>query len=79
MLVSNLLETKKMIVSASGLAGFGDSDSIRVHRVKENLIIIGDLESDVKDMPPASPKVNVAASKQADVILEYVANGQQFV
>jgi sulfur carrier protein ThiS adenylyltransferase len=72
MLVSKLLKLNKLIVSASGLAGFGGSDNIKTHRVKENLIIIGDLESDVKDYPPLSPRVNVAAAKQADVILEYV-------
>lgn len=72
MLVSKLLKLNKLIVSASGLAGFGGSDNIKTHRVKENLIIVGDLTSDVKNSPPLSPRVNVAAAKQADVILEYV-------
>lgn len=72
MIVSQLLDTGKLIVAASGLAGFGKSDEIRVHDVKNNLKIIGDLRSDVSNDPPMSPRVNVAAAKQADVILDHV-------
>jgi len=76
MFVSNLLKTNKLIVCASGLAGFGNCDDIKVHRLKENLIVVGDLKSDIKNSPPLSPRVNVAAAKQADVILEYVLTHQ---
>jgi sulfur carrier protein ThiS adenylyltransferase len=72
MIVSQLLDTGKLIVAASGLAGFGKSDEIRVHDVKKNLKIIGDLRSDISNDPPMSPRVNVAAAKQADVILDHV-------
>ncbi|MFH1664537.1 MAG: sulfur carrier protein ThiS adenylyltransferase ThiF [Candidatus Omnitrophota bacterium] len=74
MLVAGLLKTGKLLVSASGLAGIGDTDGITVHRVRENLVIVGDLTSDSRDMPPVSPRVNIAAAKQADVILDYVVN-----
>ena len=71
LLVETLLPTKKLIVSASGLAGFGNSDEIKTHRLKENLIIIGDLKSEASiSLPPLSPRVNIAAAKQADVVLE---------
>ena len=72
MIVSSLLDTEKLIVSASGFAGSGNSDNIKTHRIKKNLIIIGDLETGIDKAPPLSPKVNVAAAKQADVILEYI-------
>ena len=72
MIVSKLIKSNKFIVSASGLCGVGNSDDIKVHRIKKNLVIIGDLESGVDKLPPLSPRVNVAAAKQADVILEYV-------
>ena len=72
MIVSKLIKSNKFIVSASGLCGVGNSDDIKVHRIKKNLVIIGDLESSVDKLPPLSPRVNVAAAKQADVILEYV-------
>lgn len=73
LLVGELMPTKKLIVSASGLAGCGNSDEIKIHRIKENLIIVGDLKSEAAiDLPPLSPRVNIAAAKQADAILEYI-------
>ena len=72
MLVNKLLPEGKFIVSASGLGGVGSSDEIKVHRIKENLVIIGDLRSDIKDRPALSPRVSVAAAKEADVVLEYL-------
>ncbi|MDP8298307.1 MAG: sulfur carrier protein ThiS adenylyltransferase ThiF [Candidatus Tantalella remota] len=72
MLVETFLVTNKLIVSASGLVGIGRSDEIKVNRLKKNLIVIGDMTSDSKDTPPVSPRVNIAAAKQADVVLEYV-------
>ena len=72
MLVSELLHLGKFTVSVSGLGGIGSSDEIKIHRVKENLVIIGDLRSDIAKAPALSPRVNVAAAKQADVILEFV-------
>ncbi len=74
MLVSELIHSGKLIVSASGLGGIGSSDDIRVHKIKKNLIIIGDLKSDIDRTPALSPRVNVAAAKQADVVLEFIIN-----
>lgn len=72
-LIETLLATNKFIVSASGLAGFGKTDDIKTHRIKENLVIIGDLSSEVSDkLPPLAPRVNIAAAKQADAVLEYI-------
>lgn len=72
MLVAQLLALDKFIVAVSGVGGYGGSDNIRVHQIKENLIIIGDLQSDIALSPALSPRVNIAAAKQADTILEYV-------
>ncbi|MGB2601505.1 MAG: sulfur carrier protein ThiS adenylyltransferase ThiF [Candidatus Omnitrophota bacterium] len=72
MIVEELLPLGKFIVSASGLAGYGSSDEIKVNRVKDNLVIVGDMKSDIETDPPISPRVNVAAAKQADVVLEHV-------
>ncbi len=72
MLIEQMVNTGKFIVSVSGLAGVGSSDDIKVRRVKKDLIMIGDLRSDVEDGFPMSPRVNIAAAKQADVVLEYV-------
>ena len=69
MLVSELLLMGKFTVSASGLGGIGSSDDIRIHRMKENLVVVGDLRSDVEKLPALAPRVSIAAAKQADVIL----------
>ncbi|TBR19632.1 sulfur carrier protein ThiS adenylyltransferase ThiF [bacterium] len=74
MLIGELIGAGKFIVSASGLGGIGSSDRIKVHRVKNNLTIVGDLKSDISMLPALSPRVNVAAAKQADVVLEFVLN-----
>jgi len=66
----------KFLVSASGLAGYGDSDGIQVHHFRKDLIVVGDLHSAVgPERPPVSPRVNVAAAKQADCVLEWVLKG----
>ncbi|NTW77258.1 MAG: sulfur carrier protein ThiS adenylyltransferase ThiF, partial [Syntrophaceae bacterium] len=71
MLIAQLLPLNKFIVAVSGLGGYGMSDNIKVHPIKENLIMIGDLQSDIALRPALSPRVNIAAAKQADTILEY--------
>lgn len=72
MFVSQLLPSGKLIVSASGLGGYGSSDDIQVRKLKPNLVLIGDLASDIAKAPALSPRVSIAAAKQADVVLEFV-------
>jgi len=69
MLVAELLPLGKFVVAVSGLGGYGSSDAIRVHPLRENLVLIGDLQSDVSLRPALSPRVAIVAAKQADVIL----------
>ena len=73
MIVQTLLPTKKFIVSASGLGGYGHSDDIKTARVKHNLVLVGDHISDIAIAPALSPRVSIAAAKQADAVLEFVA------
>lgn len=78
MLVEEYLNSNKLLVAASGLAGWGDSDKIQVHHLKKNFYLIGDLVSAIgPNCPPLSPRVNIAAAKQADVILDYVLKGEK--
>ncbi|MCK5133500.1 MAG: sulfur carrier protein ThiS adenylyltransferase ThiF [Candidatus Sabulitectum sp.] len=72
MLVGSILKTGKFVVAGSGLGGYGESDQIKTFKIGRNLVVVGDLNSDVISNPPVSPRVNVAAAKQADVILERV-------
>lgn len=75
LLVETLLPHKTLIVSASGLAGYGNSDEIKIKWVKNNLVIVGDRKSEASsNLPPVSPRVNIAAAKQADIVLEYILN-----
>ena len=75
MIVEKFLGSNKLLVSASGLAGWDDSNLITTRKIKSNFYLIGDLVSEVSEnCPPISPRVNTAAAKQANVILNYVIN-----
>lgn len=64
------INTGKLLVAASGLAGCGRSDGIKVRRVRDNFYLVGDLVSEMgPGLPALAPGVNVAAAKQADVVL----------
>jgi len=72
MLVEHFIGSEKLLVSASGLAGWGNSDAIKVHSIKDNFFLVGDLVSEVVPQCPAmAPRVNAAAAKQADIVLSY--------
>lgn len=74
-LVEEFLPTKRLIVTASGIGGIGTADAIVTRKVRENLYMIGDMETECSlDEPPMAPKVIVAAAKQADVVLNYFLN-----
>ena len=75
MLLEKLLRMKKFVVAVSGLGGIGSSDDIKIHRIKDNLVMVGDLKSDICHKPALSPRVNIASAKQADIILERIING----
>lgn len=72
MLVEAMLGTGKFLVAASGLSGCGDSDRIKVHRMKDDFYVVGDLKSQAgPECPPLAPCVTLAAAKQADLVLEW--------
>ncbi|NLK22258.1 MAG: sulfur carrier protein ThiS adenylyltransferase ThiF [Epulopiscium sp.] len=72
-IVEAYMNSGKFLVSASGLGGWGKSDDIKVHKIKEKFYIVGDLVTETGEKsPPISPRVNITAAKQADIILEYV-------
>ncbi|MEG3072128.1 MAG: sulfur carrier protein ThiS adenylyltransferase ThiF [Candidatus Syntrophopropionicum ammoniitolerans] len=71
-LVEACLDSKKPLVAASGLAGWGNSDGIKIHCIKNNFYIVGDLVSGAGPAcPQLTPGVNVAAAMQADILLGY--------
>lgn len=73
MVAETYMNSRKLIVAASGIAGWGRSDDITIRRIRNNFYMVGDLTSEsASACPPIAPRVNVAAAKQADVILSYV-------
>lgn len=71
--VTLFIGTSKLVVSASGLAGYGNSDRIITRKIHDNFYLIGDGTSGVGgELKPLSPGVNIAAAKEADVVLEWV-------
>ncbi len=75
MIAHHYINSSKFFVSASGLAGIGNSNDINTKKVNDNFYIIGDLQTATTDkIKPYSPRVNIAAAKQADIILDWVLN-----
>lgn len=61
-----------LLVSASGIGGLGRAGEIRVRRLRENWIMVGDLETPCEgSTPPLSPGVGAAAALQADALLDH--------
>ena len=70
MFLHSLLPTGKPIVSATGLAGWGRSNDIRVRKVGRNLILVGDQMRDVRDgFAPVGVRVGIAAAMQANSVV----------
>ncbi len=73
LIVKTFMQSDKLLVSASGLAGWGDSDKLNIRKVSDTFYMIGDFVTGVSDEnPPMSPRVNVAAAMEADTILNWV-------
>ena len=69
MLVSALASSGKKLVTASGLAGWGRSNAIRLRKMG-SIVAIGDGETSVGDgAAPVSPRVGIAAAMQANAVV----------
>lgn len=77
LVVETYLNSQKLLVAVSGLAGWGTSEEIKSRKIKERFYLVGDLISGVsKERPPVAPGVAVAAAKQADIVLNYVLSAK---
>ncbi|HOK42617.1 MAG TPA: sulfur carrier protein ThiS adenylyltransferase ThiF [Thermoclostridium caenicola] len=75
LLAEKFYSSGKLVVCASGLAGWGSSDEIKIRKIHPKFFMVGDLVTEVgRDVPPISPRVNVTAAKQADIVLDYIMN-----
>lgn len=75
MLVNTVLsQTKdKVVVAASGMVGYGDSNDIRTERVNRRLYICGDRTSDLADgLALMAPRVMICAGHQANMAVRLI-------
>ncbi len=78
MIVETVLGKMKkcVIVSVSGLAGYGRSNAIQTRRISDRLILVGDNESGIDSVKVlTAARVGIAANHQANAIVEVILNG----
>lgn len=78
MLINGVFEnySNKIIVSGSGMAGYGRSNEIRTRKVAKNFYICGDDYSDIKDgFGLMSARVAICAAHEANLIAELIIDG----
>ncbi len=64
-----------ILICASGLAGYGDSNSIQTRKIAKNFYVCGDLVSGAKvGNGLMAPRVNICAGHQSNLVLELLAN-----
>lgn len=60
-----------VLICASGLAGFGESNAIKTHKINDRFYVCGDLSSAAGyGRGLMSPRVNICAAHQANLVLE---------
>lgn len=70
-----MLPTGKRLVAASGMAGFGRSNTMRVKAMGKRLVVVGDGASGVGGAAaPQSPRVGIAAAMEANSVLALLLN-----
>ncbi len=61
------------VVAASGVAGYGDGNEIRVMELTRRLFIIGDAKSEARPgMGLMAPRVGIAAHQQANTVVRII-------
>jgi sulfur carrier protein ThiS adenylyltransferase len=74
MIVETVLSKMNVaIVSASGLAGYGRSNTITTKRISSRLVLVGDgVSASCPEMGLIAPRVGVASYHQANAIVELI-------
>ena len=73
MLTEAYMNSGKLYISASGVAGWGNSDNITIRKIHDKFFLTGDSVSEASAaLPPFAPKVSIAAAKEADIALSWV-------
>ena len=72
MLAQVLLPDAGLLVTVSGMAGFGNTDAIVCRTLRDNCVVVGDGLSDTEaGTPPFAPGAAIAAAKQADAVFAH--------
>jgi sulfur carrier protein ThiS adenylyltransferase len=76
-----LLETVQLqmpgipVIIGSGLAGWGNNDTIRYRKIDDTLYVCGDESTAVSnELPPLAPRVGIVANMQANTVIEILMN-----
>ena len=73
MILSTLMPLGMRLVTASGLAGWGKSNAMRVRKMGANVVVVGDGETGVAtDVAPVSPRVGIAAAMEANAVVAWL-------
>ena len=65
------------IIVGSGMAGWGDNNSIQSRQVG-NMYICGDEKSEIADkLPPLAPRVGIVAHMQANIAMDILLKNHQ--
>ena len=73
MILSTLMPLGMRLGTASWLAGWGKSNSMRVRKMGANVVVVGDGETGVAtDVAPASPRVGIAAAMEANAVVAWL-------
>lgn len=73
MLIETILEKMPGVplIVGSGMAGWGNSDTISFRKIDETLYVCGDETTEVSEnMPPMAPRVGMVANMQANIVVE---------
>jgi len=69
----------KPIISGMGMAGYGDSNSIRMEQ-HDNLYICGDMKTGIsEETPPLAPRVGIVAMMQANQAIQILLASESYL
>jgi sulfur carrier protein ThiS adenylyltransferase len=63
------------LVIGSGMAGWGNTESIRFRKIDDFLFVCGDESTEVsEELPAMAPRVGIVANMQANTVIEILMN-----
>lgn len=74
MLVNAVLEKlpDRILLSGNGMAGFGNSNAIRTHKLSERFYLCGDGSSSNEEFSLMAPRVAICAAHEANMVVQII-------